>query len=31
MEFTELNLNKNMQKGIAKAGYLTCTPVQIPS
>ena len=28
MEFRELNLNENLQKGIAKAGYLTCTPVQ---
>ncbi len=28
MEFTELNLHGDLQKGIAEAGYLTCTPVQ---
>ncbi|MDR1073320.1 MAG: DEAD/DEAH box helicase [Treponema sp.] len=28
MEFTELNLHKDLQKGIVEAGYLTCTPVQ---
>lgn len=28
MEFTEFNLHENLQKGIASAGYVTCTPVQ---
>ncbi|MDR2193707.1 MAG: DEAD/DEAH box helicase [Treponema sp.] len=28
MEFTKLNLHGDLQKGIAEAGYLTCTPVQ---
>lgn len=28
MEFTEFSLNTNLQKGIEKAGYITCTPVQ---
>ena len=28
MKFTELNLHENLLKGIAKAGYENCTPVQ---
>jgi ATP-dependent RNA helicase RhlB len=28
MEFKELNLQSELQNGIADAGYLTCTPVQ---
>ncbi|MDR0706909.1 MAG: DEAD/DEAH box helicase [Treponema sp.] len=28
MEFTELNLHNDLQKGIVEAGYLICTPVQ---
>ncbi|MDR2446781.1 MAG: DEAD/DEAH box helicase [Treponema sp.] len=28
MEFTELNLHNDLQKGIVEAGYATCTPVQ---
>lgn len=28
MNFTEFNLHENLQKGIAGAGYVTCTPVQ---
>lgn len=28
MDFTELNLHDDLIKGIAKAGYKTCTPVQ---
>ncbi|MDR2792918.1 MAG: DEAD/DEAH box helicase [Treponema sp.] len=28
MEFTELNLHMDLQKGITEAGYLVCTPVQ---
>jgi ATP-dependent RNA helicase RhlB len=28
MEFTELNLHPDLAKGIAEAGYVTCTPVQ---
>ena len=28
MNFSEFNLNENLQKGIEGAGYVTCTPVQ---
>lgn len=28
MEFTELTLHPDLQRGIADAGYITCTPVQ---
>jgi len=28
MEFTELTLHPDLQRGIADAGYVTCTPVQ---
>lgn len=28
MEFTEFDLHEELQKGIAGAGYVTCTPVQ---
>jgi ATP-dependent RNA helicase RhlB len=28
MEFAELNLHPDLQRGIAEAGYLTCMPVQ---
>lgn len=28
MNFTEFNLNENLQKGITETGYVTCTPVQ---
>ena len=28
MKFTELNLHKNVLKGIQKAGFVECTPVQ---
>ena len=28
MNYTELNLNEKIQKGLAEAGYVTCTPVQ---
>jgi ATP-dependent RNA helicase RhlB len=28
MEFSELNLNSDLARGIAEAGYLTCMPVQ---
>ena len=28
MEFTELNLHPDLQKGIKEAGYSTCMPVQ---
>jgi ATP-dependent RNA helicase RhlB len=28
MEFNELNLNSDLARGIAEAGYLTCMPVQ---
>jgi ATP-dependent RNA helicase RhlB len=28
MEFTELNLHPDLQRGIADAGYVTCMPVQ---
>ncbi|MDR0785273.1 MAG: DEAD/DEAH box helicase [Treponema sp.] len=28
MNFTELNLNEALQKGIAECGYIVCTPVQ---
>ncbi|MFQ3547093.1 MAG: DEAD/DEAH box helicase [Termitinemataceae bacterium] len=28
MEFTELSLHPDLQRGIAEAGYVTCTPVQ---
>ena len=28
MKFTEFNLHEDLQKGIASAGYITCTPVQ---
>jgi ATP-dependent RNA helicase RhlB len=28
MEFTELNLQGDLQRGITEAGYLSCTPVQ---
>ncbi|MFH0977595.1 MAG: DEAD/DEAH box helicase [Spirochaetota bacterium] len=28
MDFTELNLNKDLLKGINSAGYIECTPVQ---
>ena len=28
MEFSELSLHEDLQKGIAAAGYVTCTPVQ---
>ena len=28
MNFTEFSLNEALQKGIAEAGYVTCTPVQ---
>ena len=28
MNFTKLNLNENLLKGINEAGYVTCTPVQ---
>jgi ATP-dependent RNA helicase RhlB len=28
MEFTELNLHPDLQRGISEAGYLTCMPVQ---
>ncbi len=28
MNFTELNLDENLLKGINEAGYVTCTPVQ---
>ncbi len=28
MEFTELNINKNLLKGIKIAGFIECTPVQ---
>lgn len=28
MNFTEFNLNEQLQKGISAAGYTTCTPVQ---
>ncbi|MCI1208708.1 MAG: DEAD/DEAH box helicase [Treponema sp.] len=28
MEFTEFSLDENLLKGIASAGYVTCTPVQ---
>ena len=28
MKFTELNLHPDLLKGIEKAGYIDCTPVQ---
>ncbi|MDR2419129.1 MAG: DEAD/DEAH box helicase [Treponema sp.] len=28
MEFTELNLHPDLQRGITESGYVTCTPVQ---
>ncbi|MBQ5645789.1 MAG: DEAD/DEAH box helicase, partial [Treponema sp.] len=28
MNFTEFNLNEQLQNGISAAGYTTCTPVQ---
>ncbi|WP_407427954.1 DEAD/DEAH box helicase [Treponema sp.] len=28
MNYTELNLNEKIQKGLSEAGYVTCTPVQ---
>ncbi|MDR1324519.1 MAG: DEAD/DEAH box helicase [Treponema sp.] len=28
MEFTELNLHPDLQRGITESGYITCTPVQ---
>lgn len=28
MNYSEINLNENIQKGLSEAGYITCTPVQ---
>lgn len=28
MNYSELNLHENLQKGLAECGYVTCTPVQ---
>ena len=28
MNYSELNLDENLKKGIEEAGYVTCTPVQ---
>ncbi len=28
MEFTELNLHPDLQRGLVEAGYVTCMPVQ---
>ena len=28
MDFSEFNLNESLVKGLEKAGYVTCTPVQ---
>jgi len=28
MNYSEINLNENIQKGLLEAGYVTCTPVQ---